>query len=86
MTIMHNGHFLEAIQFYGDSNTGYDGEYSVRTKWLNHVIQETKDNVTVKLNNSDYVILNKNDWIIYDPAKYQVIDICNDYDFNNKYV
>ena len=86
MTLNYNNTHLEAVQFYGDTHTGYDGEYSTRYKWLDLVIQETKDCVTVKVNNKDSIKLNTNDWIIYCPATYQVIDVCDNNTFVNKYL
>lgn len=85
---MNIGNNLFAIQYYGESNTGLDGEYSERPKWLDMVIVEDKDETRIKLKDKQ-VVLRPNDWFIYEEdiqyKKINIIEVISDEQFKQKY-
>ena len=79
---------VNAIQYYGEKVAGFDGEYSERPKWLDYVIKEYGDKISVKLFDNREEYLYKNDWFIYDDSEgtIKILEIVNNNEFEERFI
>ena len=79
---------LNAIQYYGEFAAGFDGEYSERPYWLDYVVKEYGDKISVKLFNNREEYLYKNDWFIYDDSKgkVEILETVSNEEFRKRFI